>query len=272
MTTTPAEIRRRIRQGEIAPFTPTSGMAMGYLQGNLVIVPADYAAEFRTFCENNVKPCPLLAVSERGSPSLPTLGRDLDVRTDLTGYVVWRHGKLVDEVSDISRLWRADLVTFILGCSFSFEAALVRDGIELRHLTEDKCVPMYRTNLTLVPVGPFRGTMVVSMRPMVPHDAIRAVEITSQFPVAHGSPVHFGDPAQIGISDLNRPDYGDMVTVRSHEVPVFWACGVTPQDVLLEARPEIAITHKPGCMLISDLPSRSSALEIPAGPGEAGSA
>ena len=263
MTLSPAQVRRQIRDGTVAPFTSTGGMAMGYLQGNLVILPADLALDFGAFCQRNPKPCPLVAVSDRGDPYLPTLGRDLDVRTDLSGYRVWRKGEMVDEVAEIKALWRSDLVSFVLGCSFSFEDALSRNGIELRHLTEGRTVPMYRTNVPLVPAGDFRGSTVVSMRPMVPRDAIRAVEITSRFPMAHGTPIHLGDPAQIGIADLDKPNWGDALTVRRGEIPVFWACGVTPQNVLLAARPEIAITHKPGCMLISDLPSRDDALEIP---------
>ncbi len=259
MIASPLEARRRIREGRVAPFAPTSGMAMGYLQANLAVVPVDQAGDFEAFCRRNPKPCPLLAISMAGSPHLPALGAELDVRTDLPGYRVWQNGELVGEVTDVVDTWRPDLVAFALGCSFSFEDALVRNGIEVRHLSEECCVPMYRTNLPLVPAGRFRGTMVVSMRPMSPPDAKTAAEITSRFPMAHGGPIHSGDPARIGIADLARPDFGDAVTIRPGEISVFWACGVTPQNVLVNARPEFAITHVPGCMLISDIPSRDDA-------------
>ena len=259
----PADVRHRIRDGAHPPFAPTSGLAMGHLQGNLVILPSALALDFGTFCQRNPKPCPLIAVSDRGDPHVPTLGRDLDLRTDLPGYRIWRDGELAEEVPDIRDQWTDDLVAFVLGCSFSFEGALVRNGLALRHLTEDVCVPMYRTNLALEPAGPFHGSMVVSMRPLTRRDTIRAIEITSRFPLAHGSPVHFGDPAEIGIADIDCPDFGDVLSPRPSEIPVFWACGVTPQDVLLRSRPPFAITHKPGCMLISDLPCRDDALEMP---------
>jgi uncharacterized protein YcsI (UPF0317 family) len=181
------------------------------------------------------------------------LGEDLDIRTDLPKYRVWRYGELVEEPTDVRHVWRDDLVSFALGCSFSFEQALVEEGIELRHMTCGSNVPMYRTNIRCVPAGPFAGPLVVSMRPLSPGDAIRAIQITSRFPSVHGAPVHLGLPEAIGVNDLARPDYGDSVPVREGELPVFWACGVTPQAVIAEAEPELCITHAPGSMLITDL-------------------
>lgn len=246
-----AEARRAIRAGEWADHT--SGLAPGYVQGNVVILPEGLASDFLRFCQRNPKPCPLLAVSEPGEPLLPTLGRDVDIRTDVPRYRVWEEGRLVAEPTDIRELWRDDLVTFVLGCSFSFEHALMEAGIELRHVTEGRNVAMYRTNIQTVPAGPFHGPMVVSMRPMSPANAIRAVQVTARVPAVHGAPVHLGLPELIGIADLARPDFGDAVTVREDELPVFWACGVTPQAVVMEAQPKFCITHAPGYMLVTDL-------------------
>jgi uncharacterized protein YcsI (UPF0317 family) len=181
------------------------------------------------------------------------LGEDLDIRSDLPRYRVWRRGELVEEPFDLFHVWRDDLVSFALGCSFSFEQALLEDGIELRHLTCGSNVPMYRTNIPCASAGPFAGPLVVSMRPLKPHDAIRAIQITSRFPSVHGAPMHIGLPEAIGIKDLAKPDYGDAVPVKSDELPVFWACGVTPQAVIAEVRPDFCVTHAPGCMLITDL-------------------
>jgi uncharacterized protein YcsI (UPF0317 family) len=251
---TPSEsqaIRQRIRRGEITGHT--SGLASGCVQGNVVILPADLAADFLRFCQANPKPCPLLAVSEPGDPALPSLGADIDMRSDVPRYRVFRRGELVEEPTDIGHLWRDDLVSFILGCSFSFEWALLEDGLRLRHQDEGGNVPMYRTNIQTVAAGRFRGPLVVSMRPFRPADAIRAIQITSRFPGVHGAPVHIGKPELIGIRDLARPDWGDAVTVEADELPVFWACGVTPQAVIAEAKPDFCITHAPGSMLITDL-------------------
>jgi uncharacterized protein YcsI (UPF0317 family) len=253
----PAE-RRRIRTGA---FTgPTSGLAAGNVQANLVILPRDLAHDFLRFAQANPRPCPVLAVSEAGSPHFPSLGEDLDFRTDLPRYRIWRHGELVEEPHDIIHAWRGDLVGFALGCSFSFEEALLADDIEVRHITRNCNVPMYRTNIACVPAGVFAGPMVVSMRPLKPADAIRAVQITSRFPSVHGAPVHLGLPELIGIRDLDRPDYGDAVPVHRDELPVFWACGVTPQAVIAAVKPEFCITHAPGSMLITDL--RNSKLAV----------
>jgi uncharacterized protein YcsI (UPF0317 family) len=246
-----ARERRRIRAGEFCG--PTAGLAAGNVQANLVILPMALAHDFLRFAQANPKPCPVLAVSEPGDPRLPGLGEDLDIRTDLPKYRVWRHGELIEEPLEIAHVWRDDLVSFALGCSFSFEQALVEEGIELRHMTCGSNVPMYRTNIRCMPAGPFAGPLVVSMRPLAPAAAIRAIQITSRFPSVHGAPVHIGVPEAIGIVDLSRPDYGDGVPVGSGELPVFWACGVTPQAVIAEAKPEFCITHAPGSMLITDL-------------------
>lgn len=244
-------IRQRIRRGEINDHT--SGMAPGCVQGNVVILPSALAADFLRFCQANPKPCPLLAVSEPGDPALPALGADIDIRSDVPRYRVFRHGEMVEEPTDIGHLWRDDLVSFILGCSFSFEWALLEDGLRLRHQDEGGNVPMYRTSVRTVAAGRFRGPLVVSMRPFLPADAIRAIQITSRFPSVHGAPVHIGLPEAIGVRNVEKPDYGDPVPVRAGELPVFWACGVTPQAVIAEVKPEFCITHAPGAMLITDL-------------------
>jgi uncharacterized protein YcsI (UPF0317 family) len=239
-------IRRNQHRG------PTSGLAPGFVQGNLAILPQALAQDFLQFCRRNPKPCPLIGVSAPGDPHIPELAEDLDIRTDLPRYRVWRNGALVDEPTDILKWWRDDLVTFAIGCSFSFEQALVEAGIELRHMTCDCTVPMYRTSVETTVAGPFHGPLVVSMRPMKPADAIRAVQVTTRFPAVHGAPVHIGKPELIGIKDLGRPDWGDAVPVHDDELPVFWACGVTPQSVIMAARPEFCITHYPGAMLVTD--------------------
>ena len=243
--------RRRIRAGEVPG--PTAGLAPGNVQANLVVLPRALAHDFLRFAQANPKPCPVLAVSDPGDPHFPALGEDLDIRTDLPRYRVWRHGALADEPCDLFDVWRDDLVGFALGCSFSFEAALIEEGIELRHISCGSNVPMYRTNIRCASAGPFAGSLVVSMRPLKPKDAIRAIQITSRFPSVHGAPVHIGIPGAIGIRDLATPDYGDAVPVEKDELPVFWACGVTPQAVIAEVRPDFCVTHAPGCMLITDL-------------------
>jgi uncharacterized protein YcsI (UPF0317 family) len=242
--------RRAIRAGEW--LAHTSGLAPRHVQGNVVILPAALAQDFLRFCQRNPKPCPLLAVSEPGDPLLPTLGQDVDIRSDVPRYRVWENGTLVEELTDITPLWRGDLVTFVLGCSFSFEHALIEAGIALRHVQEGKNVAMFKTNIDTAPAGPFHGPMVVSMRPMSAADAIRAVQVTARVPAVHGAPVHLGDPALIGIADIGVPDFGDAVAVLPGELPVFWACGVTPQAVVMAARPAFCITHAPGYMLITD--------------------
>jgi uncharacterized protein YcsI (UPF0317 family) len=242
--------RQLIRRG--AHSGPTNGLAPGYVQGNLAILPHRLAEDFMRFCQLNPKPCPLIGVSAPGDWRLPALGADLDIRTDLPRYRVWRDGAIVDEPTDLLRWWRDDLVVFAVGCSFSFEQALIEDGIELRHFTCNCTVPMYRTTIETVPAGPFHGPLVVSMRPMKAADAIRAVQITTRFPSVHGAPVHLAKPEAIGIADIAKPDWGDPVPIEADEIPVFWACGVTPQSVIMAVKPDFCITHYPGAMLVTD--------------------
>jgi uncharacterized protein YcsI (UPF0317 family) len=251
------ELRERCRRGEFDG--PTAGCALGFVQANLVVIPRDLAFEFLLFCQRNPKPCPLLAVTDAGNPEPADLAPGADLRTDLPRYRVYQDGILTEEVSDIRGLWRANFVSFLLGCSFTFEAVLLRAGLSVRHLEErtrdgrTKNVPMYRTNIACRPAAAFHGPLVVSMRPFRPADAIRAVELTGRMPQVHGAPIHFGDPQAIGITDLNRPDWGDPVTIRSDEIPVFWACGVTPQAVAIASNTPLVITHSPGHMFVTDL-------------------
>ena len=244
------DLRAQARAGTFD--RPTSGHAPGRHQGNLVILPAAFADAFLAYCVANPKPCPLLHAGQPGDPTAPGLGADIDLRTDLPAYRIWRDGQLDDRVSDIGALWTDDLVAFVLGCSFSFEEAVVRAGIPVRHIDAGRNVPMYRTNIPTVPRGPFAGPLVVSMRAFAPADAIRAIVISARHPLSHGAPVHLGDPDAIGIADLARPDYGDHPSLRDGDVPVFWACGVTPQAALAAAAPPLAITHDPGHMLVTD--------------------
>ena len=238
----------------------TAGVAPGFVQGNLAILPEKLASAFHRFCQLNPKPCPIIGMSEVGDPRIPALGIDLDIRTDIPRYRVWRDGQLVEEPTDIMTHWRDDLVAFVIGCSFSFEEALIADGLKIRHIEEGRNVPMYRTSIPCKSAGRFSGTTVVSMRPMKPADAIRAIQICSRFPSVHGAPLHFGDPAAIGINDLSKPDFGDAVSINEGEVPVFWACGVTPQVAIESARPPVCITHSPGHMLVTDLPNSRLAI------------
>lgn len=245
--------RKQIRAGEFAG--PTAGLAKGAVQANLMILPQALANEFLLFCQRNPRPCPLLAVTEPGQFDVPSMGHDIDLRTDTPRYRVWRHGELADEPTTLTDVWRDDLVSFLIGCSFSFEEALLAEGIDVRHISQGVNVSMYRTNIATHGTQSLFGPMVVSMRPMKAQDAIRAIQITSRFPAVHGAPVHLGDPALIGINDINQPDYGDAVTIHDGEIPVFWACGVTPQSVIAAVRPEFSITHAPGHMLITDVPN-----------------
>jgi uncharacterized protein YcsI (UPF0317 family) len=254
-----ADVRAQARSGLLAG--PTCGLAPDYLQANLVVVPAALASDFRLFCERNPKPCPILDVTEAGRWEPRGVAPGADLRTDLPRYRVYRRGVLVDEPSDIVRWWQDDFVAFLLGCSFSFEAAMQRAGLPVRHIEERRNVPMYRTNIACTPAGVFAGPLVVTMRPLDPAQAIEAILISARYPEAHGAPVHFGDPTVIGIADLTRPDFGEAVTVRPGEVPVFWACGVTPQAVVMEAKLEIAITHSPGCMFVTDCLANRAAVE-----------
>lgn len=231
----------------------TSGLALGYVQANLVVVPRELAFDFLLFCQRNPKPCPLLDVTEPGDAEPKSVAPGADLRTDVPRYCVYRDGQCVEDPLDLMEHWQRDFVGFLLGCSFTFENALLAANLPVRHIEEGRNVPMYRTNIPCRPAGIFQGPMVVSMRPMTPAQAIRAVQVCARFPRAHGTPIHIGDPATIGIRDIERPDFGDMVTVRPGEVPVFWACGVTPQAVAMAARPPLLITHKPGHMFVTDL-------------------
>lgn len=249
----PQALRAEIRAGRFSG--PTAGHGGDALQANLVILHRADAAEFLRFCQANPRPCPVLAVGAPGDPSLPTLGAGIDLRHDLPRYRVWHDGKLMDEPHDIADLWQDDLVSFAIGCSFSFEDALTRAGIPVRHQAAGRNVPMYRTNLRCRPAGPFASPLVVSMRAMPAADAIEAVQICARMPLAHGAPVHLGDPGEIGIADIDAPDYGDPPVIEPGDIPVFWACGVTPQAAIAAARPRLAITHAPGHMLVTDVPA-----------------
>ena len=247
----PAAVRQAIRDGR---FTgTTAGLAPGVLQVNLAIMPERYGLDFMRYCQRNPKPCPLAGVSETGDPALPTLGRDIDLRHDLPAYNIYRHGRLAGSATDIADLWQDDFVAFAIGCSFTFERALVAAGVPVRHVAQGTTVPMYRSAIQTVPAGPFGGPMVVSMRPIPAGQVALAREISGRYPVAHGAPVHAGDPAEIGIADIAAPDWGDPSPLRAGEVPVFWACGVTPQVALEQARLPLCITHKPGHMLVTDV-------------------
>jgi uncharacterized protein YcsI (UPF0317 family) len=248
---TAAEVREACRSGELAG--PTPGLALGYVQANLVILPKDWAFDFLLFCQRNPKPCPILDVTEPGDPVPRAAAPDANLKTDLPAYRVWRDGVLVEEPTDIESHWRADLVSFLIGCSFTFENALLEAGVSVRHIEQNVNVPMYRTNIPCRPAGRFSGPLVVSMRPLTPPQAVRATRICSGYPRAHGAPVHFGDPGAIGIRDIARPDFGDPVRILEGEVPVFWACGVTPQAAVMTAHPPFAITHKPGHMFLTDI-------------------
>jgi uncharacterized protein YcsI (UPF0317 family) len=257
-TDSPQVLREKIRRG--IHVGNTSGFAPGHVQCNIVILPADQANDFLRFCQLNSKPCPLIATSNKpGDHAIPLLG-NIDMRSDVPSYRLFKNGELVDELPDIKGLWRDDLVTFALGCSFSFEEALLADGLDVRNVSEGVNVPMFRTNIDCAEAGPFAGKMVVSMRPFAAKDAIRAVQICTRFPAVHGAPIHLGDPALIGIEDIHKPDYGEAVSLGENELPVFWACGVTPQVALEAARLPFAITHSPGCMLVTDL--RNSQLAV----------
>ena len=248
---TPATLRQRIREG--AHSGNTSGLAPGYVQCNIVILPADWANDFLRFCQLNPKPCPLIAASNApGDPGLTPLG-DIDIRTDVPSYRVFRDGVFTGEVTNITDLWRDDLVTVALGCSFTFENAFIANDIPVRHIEQDKTVPMYKTNVALTPAGVFAGEMVATMRPIREDRIEDAYRISGRFPHAHGAPIAMGDPADIGIADLNAPDWGDPVAVEDGEIPVYWACGVTPQNVLMNARLPFCVTHAPGHMLIADV-------------------
>ncbi|MFO7757287.1 MAG: putative hydro-lyase [Roseovarius sp.] len=245
-------LRAGIRAGRYTGHT--AGLGQGCLQANVVILPARAALDFMRFCQRNPRPCPLVGVSDTGDPMMHTLGRDIDIRSDVPAYNIYRHGRLEGTAQDIRDMWTPDMVAFALGCSFTFEHALMRAGIPLWHVKNDTTVPMFRTNIDCVPAGPFASKMVVSMRAV---DTARLDEVTRiarRYPLAHGAPVHHGNPVDIGITDISRPDWGDPAPVSDDQVPVFWACGVTPQVALEAAAPPLCITHRPGHMLITDIP------------------
>lgn len=246
----PTDIRALIRADKLN--RPTAGMANGFAQANLAILHKDLAFEFLLFCQRNPKPCPVLDVTDPGCASPKLVAPFADIRTDIPKYRIYRHGILVDETQDITSSWNDNLVAFLLGCSFTFEQALMNNNIGVRHIEMNANVPMYRTNIACTPAGRFSGPMVVSMRPIPQRDVVRAVQVTSRFPAVHGAPVHIGSPESIGIHNIAKPDFGDAVEIRPGEVPVFWACGVTPQAVAMHVKPELMITHAPGHMFITD--------------------
>jgi len=248
---TPKEIRRLIRKGKWDK--PTAGVAMGYAQANLVILSQKYAFDFLLFCQRNPKPCPLLEVLETGEFRTKFLSLDADIRTDIPRYHIYQKGRLQRTVKNIKSLWEADFVSFLLGCSFSFEEALVRANIPVRHIEENKNVPMFVSSIPCKSAGVFHGPLVVTMRPIPSDKVTQAVQITSRYASVHGAPIHIGDPSTIGVKDLRKPDFGDPVTLKKKEVPVIWACGVTPQAVVMKTKPDLCITHAPGHMFISDL-------------------
>lgn len=246
-----AEVRGRIRTG--AYRSHTAGLGRNKLQANLAILPKTFASDFMRYCQRNPKPCPLVGVSDTGNPVMSTLGRDIDVRTDVPAYYVYECGALAESRFDITDLWNDEFVAFALGCSFTFERALMVAGISLWHIDNNRTVPMYRSNIETIAAGPFKGPMVVSMRAIDGDRLSQVSEICKRFPMAHGSPLHCGDPGEIGIDDLDLPDWGDASPVSEGQVPVFWACGVTPQVAIEQALLPVCITHKPGHMLITDI-------------------
>ena len=249
-TSSPELARQRYRAGLVAP---TSGWSAGYTQANLVALPREWAFDMLLFGQRNPQPVPLLDVTDPGS-TRTALAPEADLRTDLPRYRVWRDGELVDEPVDVTDVWQPDLVTFLIGCSFSFDTALVAAGIPVRNIEQDRNVSMYRTDLDCRSAGRLSGPLVVSMRPIPGALVPAAVQITARMPQVHGAPVHVGAPGALGIRDLADPDYGDPVDFEPGDVPVFWACGVTPQAALAASRPPFAITHAPGHMFVTDVP------------------
>lgn len=247
----PEEIRRLIREEKI--ISNTAGMCAGYAQANLVILPKKYAVDFKSFTDNNPKPCPVLEILDEGCQLTSVIAKNANIITDIPRYRVYKNGVLTDECSNIEKYWQNDFVTFLIGCSFTFESALIDAGINIRHIETKKNVPMYKTNIMCKEAGIFRGPVVVSMRPIPRSKVDKAIDITDKFPKVHGAPIHVGNPKDIGIKDIHNPDYGDAVDIKGDEIPVFWACGVTPQAAIEKAKPEIVITHAPGHMFISDL-------------------
>ena len=253
-TCAPGQARELFRQGL---RTPTSGWCAGYVQANLIAVPREHAYDLLLFTQRNPRPCPVLFVGEPGDPTTP-LAPGGDLRTDLPGYRVYRDGELVTETADATPHWRHDLVSFLIGCSFTFESALLAAGVPVRHLAAGTNVPMYRTTTACAPAGRIRGPLVVSLRGIPGHLVSDAVQVTARFPRMHGAPLFIGDPAGLGIADLSRPDYGDPPVLEPGDVPVFWACGVTPQAAAIAGRLPYAVAHAPGSMLVTDLPDRDA--------------
>lgn len=251
----PVELRHLIREGKYTK--PTSGLASGYTQANLVILPRELAYDFLLFTQRNPAPCPVLEVSDAGSRKLKEFAQDIDLANDFPKYRIYREGKLDEEVTSVESFWRNDLVSFVIGCSFSFESELIAAGIEVRNITQQVNVPMFNTNIPLKEAGRFHGNMVVSMRPVPEKQVIKAVKVTAAMPKVHGAPIQIGHPEHIGIKDLQKPDYGDAVEIKHGEVPVFWPCGVTPQNVIMQIKPSFVITHAPGHMLITDVKNTS---------------
>ncbi|WP_216589057.1 putative hydro-lyase [Streptomyces brasiliscabiei] len=245
---TPEQARARFRSGVAGS---TAGVAAGHTQANLIAVPADWAYDMLLFCQRNPKPCPVLDVTDAGAWTTP-LARGADLRTDLPRYRVWEHGELTAEPTDVVDVWREDLVSFLIGCSFTFEWALTEAGVPMRHIEQGRNVSMYVTTRQCRPAGRMRGPMVVSMRPVPPGQLAAAIRESALLPAVHGGPVHCGEPAGLGIADLSRPDFGDPVTAEPDDIPVFWACGVTPQAAVTASRPPFAITHAPGRMFLTD--------------------
>jgi uncharacterized protein YcsI (UPF0317 family) len=254
----PREIRAEIRSGKLSGVT--AGLARGFVQANLAVLPREQAYDFLLFCQRNPRPCPLLEVTDPGGVEPAGVAPGADLRTDIPRYRIYRDGRLVDEVTDATPYWRQDLVAFLLGCSFTFEWALLDAGIPLWHIEHGMNVAMWRTATECRPAGVFHGPMVVSMRPIRGGDLAKAITVSARFPGAHGAPVHIGDPAALGIRDLACPDWGDPQPIGPGEVPVFWACGVTPQAVALASRPPFMITHSPGHMFITDMPNSALAV------------
>ena len=251
-----ADLRASIRSNAYTGHT--AGLAPGKLQVNLAIMPEAYALDFFRFCQRNPRPCPLVGVTDRGSRILHTLGHDLAADTDAPAYAIYENGVFTEYRNCVAEIWRGDFVAFALGCSFTFEHAAMEAGIAMRHVDCNRTVPMFRTTIETTPAGSFRGGMVVSMRPIKPDDLGRVTEISAAFPLAHGPPVHVGDPAAIGITDIGAPDYGEPVPIEDEEIPVFWACGVTPQNAAVRAKLPIFISHRPGAMLITDVDERAN--------------
>ena len=248
-TMTPAEVRKLAREKGLST---TSGYAAGYMQANLVAVPQEYAFDFLLFAQRNPKSCPVVGVLEAGEYSSELLPGG-DIRTDIPSYRIFKDGVLADKVDDATPFWQKDMVAFLIGCSFTFETALLDNGIKLEHIEQNRNVAMYRTNIPTVPAGVFSGPMVVSMRPIPANRVADAVRITSRYPSVHGVPVHIGDPEAIGIEELQAPDFGEAVEIPDGHIPVFWACGVTPQAAVMNSRPRLAITHEPGKMLVTNI-------------------